>query len=230
MKTKTIFTMAVSLLLGFVTSFSALAEQEFPDITEEGLHKLKDTKLAVVYAKPGVNLGVYNRVWLLDATVAFKKNWQRSQNRSYSHKINAKDMERIQLGVAELFNEVFTEKLTAGGYELVTESAEDVLLVRPAIVNLNVLAPDVSSTSRSYQMTRSAGEMSLFVELYDSVTLDLLGKALDRMMDRESMSLQWQTGGANRVAAKKILNTWADTLVAALDNAHSATAVKTENE
>jgi len=63
-----------------------------------------------------------------------------------------------------------------------------------------VLAPDVATTSSSYQLTTSAGEKTLYLELYDSVTSDLLGKAKDHKRDRDSGFMTWQTRGANKVA------------------------------
>jgi hypothetical protein len=226
MKSKIKYSMTVGLLLGFLINSAALAEQNFPEITEQGLHKLSDTDLSLVYAKPDVDLSVYNKVWLVDATVAFKKNWRRDQNRSRS-KVSANDMERIKTGLAGLFKEVFTEKLAAAGHDLATEAAEDVLIVRPAIVNLDVAAPDVQTATRTYSLTESAGEMTLYVELYDSVTGDILGKALDRRKDRDRGYLQWQTSVSNKAAANRILNVWADTLVGALDDARGASAGKT---
>lgn len=231
MKSKIKFSMATVVLSGLLASFSTLAELDLPEITEEGLHKLEGTGLAVVYAKPGVDLSVYNRILLLDAAVAFKKNWQRDQNRSKSIRVNANDMERIQTRLAEMFREVFTEKLSAAGYELTVERAEDVLIVRPAIVNLDVSAPDVSTAGRSYQLTASAGEMTLYLELYDSVTNDLLGKAMDFKRDRQPGGyIRWQTRASNRAAASKILNGWADVLVGALEEAHNSVVGKTESE
>jgi hypothetical protein len=212
----------MSLVFGLIFSVSILAADDLPEVTEEGLHLIKDSKLGVVYAKPGVDLGVYNRIWLVDATVAFKKNWKRDQNRTQTFKVNARDMERIKAELAELFSEVFAAKLTEGGYELATEAGDDVLIVRPAIVNLDVSAPDVRTASRSYQLTESAGEMTLYVELYDSVTSDIIAKAMDRQKDRERGFMQWQSKVSNKAAAKKILNNWADTLVNALAEAHSA--------
>ncbi len=79
------FNTAVSnLIMGLVLSTSVFAADDFPEITEEGLHKIKDSDLSLVYAQPGLDLSVYDKIWLVDATVAFKKNWQRNQNRSYS--------------------------------------------------------------------------------------------------------------------------------------------------
>ena len=211
--------LTVSLLL----SPASFAADNYPSVTEEGLEKIKDTGGTLVYAKPDVDLSVYDRVWLVDATVAFKKNWQRDQNRAQPFKVNTRDMDRIKEDLAGLFKEVFTGKLTEGGYQLATETGEDVLVVRPAIVNLDVQAPDVSSASRSYQLVESAGEMTLYVELYDSVTGDMLAKAMDRVKDRERGYFQWQSRASNRSAAKNALNMWADILVVALDEAKSAT-------
>lgn len=218
------------LIAGLFFTVSTVIADDFPEVTLDGLHRLADSKLAVVYAKEGVDLSVYSKVWLVDASVAFKKNWQRDQNRSSSFKVRTKDMEKMKSGLAELFIEVFTEKLTEAGTDLVTKADHDVLIVRPAIINLDAKAPDVATTNRSYQLTSSAGEMTLYVELYDSVTGDLLAKALDRKADRESAYFQWQTKGSNRAAAKRVLTAWADTLSAALSDAQSSAGNSGEAE
>ena len=213
-----------TFLFSIALSINAVASDDLPEITEEGLHKLKDTNLGLVYAQPDADLNVYNRVKLLEPSVAFKKNWQRDQNRSYSFKVKASDMERMKKGVAELFMEVFTEELSEGGYELTEEVGEDVLLVRPAIVNLDITAPDVNTPNRSYQFSESAGEMTLYVELYDSATGAIIAKAMDRKRDRDRGYMQLQTRVSNTQAAKRIMKEWAGTLREALDEAHAATS------
>jgi hypothetical protein len=122
--------------LGLLFNMPTMAGDEMPDVTEEGLIKLQDTELALVYAKEGVDLSVYDKVWLGEATVAFKKNWKRDQNRSYYAKVSDRDMQRIKADLAELFREVFADTLDAAGHELVAEAAEDVLFVRPGYRNL----------------------------------------------------------------------------------------------
>jgi hypothetical protein len=214
----------LSAVAGLALSLSAAASDDLPEITVEGLHKLKDTNLGLVYALPEADLGVYQRIKLLEPSVAFKKNWQRNQNRSYTFKVRTSDMEEIKANLAELFMEVFTEELTAGGYELTEEVGEDVLLVRPAIVNLDITAPDTNTPNRTYQFSESAGEMTLYVELYDSETSSLIAKAMDRKRDREKGYMQWQNRVSNTQAAKRILKTWALTLREALDEARLATS------
>lgn len=120
---------------------SAKSKTEIPEYTVEGFKLVPDTKnIALVWAEPGADLSQYNRVYLVEPYVAFKKNWQRDQNRG-SIRGSSRDIERIKKGVQELFMEVFTEELEKGGYTLANERAEDVLLVKPAIIDLDVNAP-----------------------------------------------------------------------------------------
>ena len=60
-----------TFLFSIALSINAVASDDLPEITEEGLHKLKDTNLGLVYAQPDADLNVYNRVKLLEPSVAF---------------------------------------------------------------------------------------------------------------------------------------------------------------
>ena len=197
----------------------AKSKKEIPEYTVEGLKLVPNTKnIALVWAEPGANLSQYDRVYLTEPLVAFKKNWKRDQNRG-SLKINNSDMERIKKSVSELFMEVFTEELEKGGYSLANERAEDVLIVKPAIIDLNVNAPDTRSAGRSATFTSTAGSMTLYLELYDSQTDDLLAKALDPKQDRDNGFIQWQTSVSNRAAGKRMMKPWAEALRKGLDEA-----------
>ena len=196
----------------------------YPNIPWKVSNVLKTRKsLAVVYAEPGANLSQYNRVYLTEPFISFKKNWQRDQNRGVSTRVTTRDMDRIKKNVAEIFMEVFKEELADGGYELATERAEDVLIVKPAIIDLDVNAPDTMSAGRSNTYTHNAGSMTLYLELYDAETDDLLAKALDPTADRQSAFMQWQTGPANRAAGKRMMKPWAVALREGLDRAREHT-------
>ena len=123
--------------------------------------------------------------------------------------------------LAERFNQDYTP-LKNGGYAVVDEAADDVLLIRPAIINLDVNAPDTPTAGRSTTFASSAGEMTLYIEVYDSVTGDLITKALDRRVDdRNSSFYTWTNSVTNRAAAVRILKGWAGIIVKALDEAKS---------
>ena len=214
----------IALVFATATISPAWAKKNLPAVNDEGMELVKDSDLATVYADPGADLSIYKRIWLEDATVAFKKNWQRDQNRSHSFKVQTKDMERIIEDVATLFREVFTKELLDGGYKLVEEASDDVLIVKPAIVDLDVVAPDVQRASRTKSYSESAGEMTLNLELFDSITGDKIVKATDRQRDYRRGYIQWRTSVSNRSDARRMMTSWAKALRTTLDEAKSATA------
>jgi hypothetical protein len=201
------------------------ADDDIPEVTHDGLQRLEDSKAAIAYVKPGADLSVYDRFLIVDCFVAFKKDWQKDYNRdqrSLSGQVTDKDMERMRNDMAELFREVFVEELTENdGYELVDAPAEGVLLIRPAIIDLEATAPDVQSAGRSTTFVDSAGTATLFIELYDSVSGEILARAIDRKADRSHGRMEWSTGTSNRVNAKRILRTWAGWLRERMDEVHA---------
>jgi len=198
-----------------------LADSARPIVTIDGMQLIEDSNLALVYAQPGAKLAQYNRIYLAEPHVAFKKNWQHLRKKYDPNTVTADDMEKIKSELSSLFMEVFSETLEQGGYEIVTERAEDVLLVKPAIINLDIVAPDIAPNDNVRTYSESAGEMTLYMELYDSVTDDLLAKALDRKEDRQTGYFRWQTRVTNRAAANRILQVWANVLREGLDDASS---------
>jgi hypothetical protein len=213
------------LVISFTAMSPVWAKKDLPAINDEGMELVKNSNLATVYANPGADLSVYNRVMLLDATVAFKKNWKRDQNRyGNSMKVKDRDIVKIQEEVAATFREVFTKELVDSGYAMADEPGEDVLLVKPAIVDLDVTAPDIQSSSLTRSFSESAGEMTLNLELFDSLTDDKIAKATDRKRDNYRGYLEWRTSVSNRSDAKRMMRGWAKALTSTLDEARSSTA------
>ncbi|HXV35632.1 MAG TPA: DUF3313 family protein, partial [Myxococcota bacterium] len=134
--------------------------------------------------------------------------------------------ENIKKGLAAEFRKVFSEELEKAGYPIASEPAEDVLLIRPAILDLDVAAPDLMTSARSESFTTSAGAMTLYAELYDSVSGEILARAMDRRQDSGApgRGLTWTTRGSNLSAARDILRRWAEVLVRRLDEIHGKNA------
>ena len=114
MKIKQIsFLMLIAVLSMILAGGVSAKKEEPPEVTVDGLHLVPDSKLALVYAEPGADLAPYQRVLLLDAYVAFKKNWARDQRtksaRNFS--VSSKDVEKIKSSLAEEFHTVFREAL-----------------------------------------------------------------------------------------------------------------------
>ena len=63
--------------------------------------------------------------------------------------------------------------------------------------------------------------MTLYMELIDSVTGDMLVKAMDNKFDRTRTRIQAQNRMRNEGAAREMLGNWANVLRLALDEART---------
>ncbi len=214
---------AVSAVVAYAliaaTATTALAQEGDATISFDGLERVEDSTLAIAYIDPEADFSVFKRVAILEPKVAFRSNWQRDQNRSRRRNISARDMERIKADVASLFKEVFTERLEADdGFEVVDVADYDVLLLRPAIIDLDINVPDRSTAGRSRTFTTSAGAATLYIELFDSVNGTIIGRAADRRTARSSGGrVSWSSGVTNRADARRMFRRWADVLRGFLD-------------
>jgi hypothetical protein len=191
---------------------------------------MKGTDARVVYARTGATLDQYTKVALLDCYVAFKKNWDRDYNRdqmSLSNRVTTDDMERIKKAVADEFRKVFTEELQEkGGYQIVDVAGDDVLIVRPAIVNLDVTAPDLKSASMTRTVVASAGQMTLYAELFDSSTGDIIARIIDpQAADRGGFAMA-ANSVTNKAEADRIIRKWAVALRSHLGELDKATTAE----
>ena len=144
-----VFICTIALSLMSVSAAWSKESKSLPEVSEDGLHLLKDTKARVVYAKPGATLEPYSKVMLVDCFVAFRDDYKHDYNldqMGLSGRITDKDIEKIKDTLADEFKKKFTEVLTKDGHAVVDEAGPDVLLLRPAIINLDITAPDVRAS------------------------------------------------------------------------------------
>jgi hypothetical protein len=220
--------LATLIMTGLVLAMTgtAIAKDDLPDRTEDGLIRVESKKVDAVYRAEGATFDSYTKIMLVECAVAFKKDWMRDQNRSrsmgVSNRVDADDMERIKKTLSKEFDKQFTKVLEEGGYTIVQSPGHDVLLLRPAIVNLDVTAPDLQTASRSSSYTASAGQMTLYMELYDSATSSKIATVLDAQAARDSGFMMMSSSVTNRAEADKILRKWSGLLVDALDEAHES--------
>jgi hypothetical protein len=186
-----------------------------PKTTPEGLVLQEHTRLRAVYLRPGAELDHYDKVKLLDCYVAFKKNWERDYNdqADFENRINHKDMDEIKKRLADDFRKVFTKELAdKGGYPIVDAPGNDVLIVKPAIINLVVTAPDKMTPGMSETYVASAGQMTLYMELYDSVSSSLIARVIDPEADQGMGGFAMSNVVTNKAAEDQILHRWAEIL------------------
>jgi len=201
------------------------AKEKLPETTTDGLHLIKQDNVSAVYVKPGATLDAYTKVMLVDAYVAFEKNWERDYNDDQiglGNRINAKEMQKITTEVAAEFKKVFTKVLEKGGYEIVTEAGPDVMIVRPALINMRISAPDLPTAGMQTTVVRSAGSVTLYAELYDSATNAKFAEVIDAEEVGGEFA-QVANRVTNQAALDRTLDRWATLLRKRLDEAHGKT-------
>jgi len=204
---------STAVILSMLLATTLLAKDPLPEVSHDGLQLMKDTKLRVVYMKPGANLDEYDKVALLACYVAFQKDWQRNYNNettSLMNRISDKDMKKIRDKLAEQFNKVFTEVLTKGGHQMVTEGGSGVLIVQPAIVNLEITAPDTMSPGEA-TFSANAGQMTLYMQLHDGKTGDIIARVIDPEAVGGNFA-QIRNSVTNMADANRVLQRWATIL------------------
>ena len=216
-----------AVLVAFAGSFAAVqaADDDWPPkVTSDGLNLVEGTKAAAVWVLDGADFSEYSRVMIIDVGVGFKKNWRRDYNRdeiSLQTQVSKSDAEKIKQRVADEFKTVFTNELTAAGYEVSNYNfdlaADDVLVLRPAIMDLVVTAPDTGSAGMGRTYTAGAGGMTLYMEFYDSVTSALLGRVVDRQNARDTGTWQMSSRVTNKAEADRIFKKWTGLLIAKMD-------------
>jgi len=208
-------TITLTCLLACVFASVAVTKEKPPE-NWDGLERRKVKGLDNVYVRPNVVFTPYKSV-MLDATaVEFAKNWEKSQD--FRNRPTADDMQKIRDKLAELMRERFTKELVDHGYTVVPAAAEDTMLVRTAIIDLFINAPDLPDPGITRSYTTSAGSMTLVLEARDGPTGQLLARAVDGQSDDHmGGTMMWTNSVTNTADARRIIDIWAKKLRESLD-------------
>jgi hypothetical protein len=206
------------LVLCTATLAGCASTRPAPPDEWDGLVRQTGTRLNAVFVRPDAEIVGYRSVMIDPVEVSFARNWNPNRGgRSGLNRLDAGDMAAIQAGVADLFRETFRAELERGGYQLVDVAGPDTLRVTAAIVDLYVTAPDTMSAGRSRTYTANTGRMTLVAELRDSMTGELLARAVDARSARSSGTLQVTNRVTNTADARRAMGVWATALRQALD-------------
>ena len=217
--------------ISFVLLWAALActpfaaAQEGGAWSEGGLQKIQVKGLDVVYARPGATLAGYTKIMLAPISVAFHKDWASTVKVGTNRQISPSDQQRIREKLAKAMQEEVVKELNAGGYHLVTAPGDDVLGVEMAVVNLYVRAPaNLSGQSGKDFYAVTAGEMSLVIQLTDSVSGDAIARAFDNFRATEYSNPERITRADNETEVRSAATQWAKALRNGLDRAKAINA------
>ena len=144
--------------------------------------------------------------------VAFEKNWQRDYNRStstLSGRVSDRDVQDAIRRAIVAANDIFEDAWSEGGYIVVSEPGPDVLRVRPGVFDIEVNAPDVMTAGRTRSFAPEAGQATYFVEVRDSLTGALLGRAADQRIVGDNIAA-YRNSVTNRADFREEVKRWAE--------------------
>jgi hypothetical protein len=195
-------------------AISALAFSQTSGGEADALVKIKAKGLDKAFLLPGADFSGYKKVIIAPSEVAFQKNWLRdinNQSMSLSRRLSDKDAQKIIEAARSGFDEIWIEAFKKAGYEVVTVPGSDVLKLVPSVFDLYVNAPDTMDSGRNKSYTVEAGEAALSLDIRDSVSGTLLGRAIDRRTAGTDMGqLQWTTSVSNRSDFGILFKSWAN--------------------
>lgn len=217
-----LFGLSLLVAIGAValqSSSTAFAAKE-PPAEWDGLKRVASNQVDHLYKRPEASLAAYDAVKLDPILVEFDKNWKpNSSGGSLQSRITNQDLEKIKSNLASAFQEEFTDALTKAGYKVVNEDGNNVLRVSAAIANLYITAPAKVTSEPIKTYTTETGRMTLVAELRDSVTNQLLARAVDTQRGRQSHNFMLTTSATNSADARMAISQWAGVLVKSLDAA-----------
>jgi Protein of unknown function (DUF3313) len=201
-------TRTLALSCALLANSCATPAAKLPD----GLQPVPQSGFRDMYSRQDVAWERYTAVAILDCTVEFRKNWQRDQNEDNPFSVTDQDVERIKTTLAAEFRKVFSQELAARGEKIVAEGGPGVLALRPAIIDLDIIAPDTNALPNEVTLADSAGSMTLYLEIYDAATDELLARIIDPRESIEFGNFTARNDVTNLNDARRLLEKWATLL------------------
>ncbi len=202
--------------VALATAAAARAE----DQTWEGLTRVPAKNLEYVYLLEGADFRPYTKVMIAPPEVSLRKDWAQDVNRGVrdpGRRITSSDVERIQKALAQGFDKSLSASFAKAGWQVVKAPGPDVLLLTPMLVNVDGTAPQRRSDTPQNTYAVQAGSATVGLDVRDSETRQLLGRAADR---RGTSSYAGKLVVTDRVTNQAdfeaLLNAWSKTFVEGL--------------
>lgn len=214
------YTFSIGKLFAVCIALGALVMTATPVLAKDkgtsfdGLPLVKVDEFDEVYMKQGFKFKDYDQVMLEQGNVTFKKNWAKDYYRNTGIRVKEDDILRIKKEASEKLVEVFEKNITKHQVFKITDKAsKTTLLLKPSIIKLDVNAPDVrSSATRQKNYVREAGEATLYLEVYDSLSGEILARVIDRQKARDYGYLHYANRVTNSAEARRMFKQWANRL------------------
>lgn len=214
MKTSRVTLLALSAAAAACTTTPAFQEGPDAEVTFDGLTRVEGTVMDMVWARRDIDLSSFRKVMVTDVEFEY-----RPVSGPVGGREGASDMRRssdteFQIGpntMAVFEAEIqgaFVEALgSSDRYEITDHPGPDVLMVRPAILDVVSRVPP-EPVSRGTVYIDRVGEATLVIELVDSVSNTVFARAVDWRAAESAYQLQESSTVRNRAEVRRLGQRW----------------------
>ena len=210
---------AAIVIAGCSTAPPAIQEGPNAEVSFDGLHAIDNSVFAMAWADPDIDFSRYNKIIPGGAVLEFRavrRNAGTQRARSSQSEFYIEQGGRDAL--AELTTEVFSEELANSTRFTVTDApGQDVLVIRGALHDIVSNVPP-QTAGRSEVFLSSVGEITLVIEVVDSMSGEVIFRAIERRaLDRQGQAMR-SSSVNTRSEVRRVLRRWATRLREGLDS------------
>jgi hypothetical protein len=216
---KIYLSVAIALLAGCSTAPPTIQEGPNAEVSFDGLHAIDNSVFALAWADPEIDFSRYSKIIPGNATLEFRavrRNAGTQRARSSQSEFYIEQGGRDAL--AELTTEVFSEELSKSTRFTKTDTpGQDVIVIRGALTDIVSNVPP-QTAGRSEVFLSSVGEITLILEVVDSMSGEVIFRAMERRaLDRQGQAMR-SSSVNSRSEVRRVLRRWATTLREGLDS------------
>lgn len=227
--------LAVGLMWGCAGPEPKIQEGPTAETTFDGLVAVDNTVYQKVWVKPDIDLSQYDKMMLKGAEVDYRAVGLPGGARYYSSRqeffpMSEKDKEDFE----KLVSEGFRKELEKSKYfEIVQEPGPTTLIVEGTLIDVVSRVPPEIGGRDVY--VSSYGEATLVIQLYDSMSDEILARAADRRAAQDvtamnSVSSTPATAVSATMEVNRMVTTWGQLLTNGIDYLHEMPPVETAAE
>ena len=209
---------ATLLLTGCNTNKGNAAPEIDPNLTYDGLAKVKNAKVTAAWMRPDFTLAGYTKIMLQGAGIEYRpvKPVNRStQSGASQFPVTAEQQARLRTIVSDAFR---TELAQSKNFQVVEEPGPDTLTIWGGLVDVvSYVPPD--SIGRGNIYLNAVGEATLVIEIRDSESNAVLVRVVDRRAAQNQGVARPSNSVTNWSEVQQLARSWAARLRTSLDEA-----------
>ena len=168
--------------------------------TEDGLRRLRWSRLGAEFVRPGAEFAGYQRVLVGPLTISERAEGARGDRRPGPGKQYLPTPRYLDM-MEKIYRDTFARTFASGGFEVVAEPAPGVLQISAHVVDLVLTArldPEQDVTLEEF--VRTFGDVTVLLDVRDAES----GDALLRTLDRQAISQNALTGAYRNTTGANI--------------------------